>query len=452
MRGDFRSSRPRRAHWLICGALAATACSASGAAAPTTTGSSPIAVVAPSSAPPAASATTTGKPTAAATTVTAAITTTTITTITVTTSTVTTAATPDSATTTTAAGTGVTAPELTVAQLPALAPVVPTSSSPPPPPASIDAPAAIASGQLPQLDAAFSRLLQGNYAVSTTVIRDGVIVYRRAGGRAVGGGQLTTASPMVLASVSKLVTALSIARLVEGGVVALDDPVPWSAMGVITAPGWDSVTVRELITHTAGMPTARDSWFNLPGPCTIPLQAAMSAAPRATRGTWRYSNGDYCALGLLIEHLTGSRFDDAARALVFEPLHLAGEHLTTDTPRPMDGPYPRGLTQLDRLGGAGTWMASTDEIAQMVATITPQDRQALAFPGVFTDQYGWGHTGTVDGAKACAWRLEDDRTTVVAVVGGNRPGSGGELCDRVVPALAADLGITLGKPERYPRS
>ena len=257
---------------------------------------------------------------------------------------------------------------------------------------------------------------------------------------------------MVLASVSKLITSLSIARLVQGGVVTLDAPVPWAAMGLVVAPGWETVTVGELVAHTGGMPTARDSWFNLPGPCTIPLQAAMSAPPQSTRGSWRYSNGDYCALGLLIQHLTGSRFDAAARALIFEPLRLTGEHLTTDPALPTDGPYPRGLTQLDRLGGAGTWMASTDEIAEMVATVTPQDRTTLAFPGVFIDQYGWGHTGTVDGAKACAWRLEGDRTTIVAVVGGNHPSSGGEVCDLVVPALAGDLGIPLDKPDRYPRN
>ncbi len=340
----------------------------------------------------------------------------------------------------------------TVPTLPAIAPVVASSSVPAPPPPSIDAPPAVASVALPQLDAAFTRLLQGNYAASMTMIRDGAIVYRRAGGRTNGGAQLTTATPMVLASVSKLITALSIARLVEGGVVTLDTPVPWTAMGVVTAPGWETVTVRELLTHTGGMPTARDSWFNLPGSCTIPLQAAMATPPRSTRGTWTYSNGDYCALGLFIQQLTGSRFDDAARALVFQPLQLSGEHLTTDPPLPTDGPYPRGLTQLDRLGGAGTWMASTDAIAEMVATLTPQDRNSLTYPGVFVDQYGWGHTGTVDGAKACAWRIEGDRTTIVAVVGGNRPASGGDLCDRVLPALADDLGLgDLGKPERYPR-
>jgi hypothetical protein len=70
---------------------------------------------------------------------------------------------------------------------------------------------------------------------------------------------------------------------------------------------------------------------------------------------------------------------------------------------------------------------------------------------VMVDQYGWGHTGTVDGAKACAWRLEGGRTEIVAVVAGNRPSSGGRLCDQLLPALSTDLGqADLGKPHRLP--
>ncbi|MCU1500844.1 MAG: peptidase family protein, partial [Ilumatobacteraceae bacterium] len=88
--------------------------------------------------------------------------------------------------------------------------------------------------------------------------------------------------------------------------------------------------------------------------------------------------------------------------------------------------------------------------AEMVAAITAQDRAILADPGIFTDQYGWGHTGTVDGAKACAWQLEDGRTTVVAIVAGNRPSTGGRLCDLLVPALAGDLGLGTEKPVRLP--
>lgn len=303
---------------------------------------------------------------------------------------------------------------------------------------------------LPHLDAAFDTLVRGNAAVSVTVVSANGSAYKRASGRTLGGQPVTASTPMVLASVSKLITSLTIARLVEAGRLTLDARVPWTAMGLQHDPAWDGVTVRELLDHTSGMPIARDSWFDLAGPCSIPLEEALAQPPRPQRGKWAYSNGNYCALGLLISYVTSERLDSAARQLVLAGLHAGDAHLTTDQPLASDGPYAKGVARLERLGGAGTWMASSDIIATIVAAATDADMTTLAYPAVMTDQYGWGHTGTVDGAKACAWRLSGD-TTIVAIVAGNRPDSGGRLCDLLVPALAADFGITLGKPDRQPK-
>ncbi len=300
------------------------------------------------------------------------------------------------------------------------------------------------------VDAAAASLAEGNLAVSVSVLRDGRPVYGHATGTQNSGEALTTDTPMVLASVSKLVTALTVARLIEAGEMALPDAVPWTEMGLAHDPAWDGVVVGELLTHTSGMPVARRSWFDDPGSCAIPLQEALATPPTPARGAWVYSNGNYCALGLMIEARTGATFADAARELVFDPLGITGPHLTTVGAGPSDGPYAPGIARLERLGAAGTWMASSDDIAAMLAGVTPADQPVLSWPGVIVDQYGWGHTGTVDGAKACAWVMEAGRTVVVAIVAGNRPSTGGKVCDRIVPAVAADLGIWADKPVRSP--
>jgi hypothetical protein len=82
--------------------------------------------------------------------------------------------------------------------------------------------------------------------------------------------------------------------------------------------------------------------------------------------------------------------------------------------------------------------------------VTDDDLITLEWPGIIFDQYGWGHTGTVDGAETCAWTLQDGRTVITAFVSGTRPNTGGKVCDRVVPALALDLGIWADKPIRNP--
>ncbi len=82
--------------------------------------------------------------------------------------------------------------------------------------------------------------------------------------------------------------------------------------------------------------------------------------------------------------------------------------------------------------------------------MTTSDLSVLTWPGVMVDQYGWGHTGTVDGALACAWVLEGGRTVVAATVSGRSPSTGGDVCDLVVPAVAGDLGIGRGIPRPLP--
>jgi CubicO group peptidase (beta-lactamase class C family) len=256
---------------------------------------------------------------------------------------------------------------------------------------------------------------------------------------------------MVLASVSKLVTALTVARLAQEGVVGVDQFVPWEAMGFVADPAWATVTVGDLLDHTSGVPVARKSWLDDPGPCAVPLAAVLAGTPSPERGTWVYSNGNYCALGLLVELVTGERYDGAAYRLVLTPAGITGPHLTVDGSGPDDAPYAKGVARFDRLGGAGQWMASTDDVAALLASITDLDRDVLTWPGILADQYGWGHTGSVDGAFSCAWVIGDGRAVVSATVSGATPGSGGGVCDLVLPAAAADLGLPyLGEPVRTP--
>ena len=293
-------------------------------------------------------------------------------------------------------------------------------------------------------------LEDGNIAASVSVWRDGRSLFGWAAGTRSDGGAVNSDTPFVIASVSKLVTALTVARLAQLDELSTTDRVPWDEMRVAHHPGWDDVTVRELLAHTSGLPVNRKTWLDDPGSCRIPLEAALAEPPTAERGTWRYSNGNFCALGLLVEAASGQTIDRAAGELVFEPSGVTGPYLATEGLHPTSVAYSRGVTRLERLGGAGLWIASTDDVAAMLTTVTETDREVLEWPGIIVDQYGWGHTGTIDGAKACAWVLDEGATVIVAIVSGQRPSTGGAICDLVVPALAIDLGVWAGEPLRNP--
>ncbi len=302
---------------------------------------------------------------------------------------------------------------------------------------------------MPNANAAFEQLARGG-AVTVTVVRDGRSVLSRAWGTTIDGAPATSDSPMVVASVSKLLTALMIARLDDAGLTDVDAPMPWADIGITTHPGWADVTLRELLAHTSGMPVVRRAWFDGGIGCADFLPALLDRPPSDRRGDWTYSNGNYCALGLLVERLTGLPLDTAAQSLLFDPVGSTGAHLTTDGQLPADVGYRLGVERLSRLGGAGAFIVSTDDLAMVLADVTDTDRDVLRWPGVMVDQYGWGHTGSVDGALSCAWVLEAGRTVMAATVAGSSPSTGGEVCDLMVPAVAADLGSGQGEPVRSP--
>jgi D-alanyl-D-alanine carboxypeptidase len=303
---------------------------------------------------------------------------------------------------------------------------------------------------LPATNAAFELLASRNAAVSMTVLRDGVAVFARASGKTIDGAEATSDSPMVVASVSKLITGLAVARLHEQGLIDVEAQVPWALLWVVPDPAWGDVTIRELLTHTSGMPVVRTSWFDGSGDCASFLPHLVDRPPAAYRGRWTYSNGNYCALGLLVERITGLPLDQAVQQLVFDPVGATGVHLTVNGEFPTDVSHAPGIARLSRLGGAGTFIVSTDDLATAVDATTVADREVMSWPGIITDQYGWGHTGTVSGAKSCAWMLELGRTTIVATVAGNSPDKGGAVCDIIVPAIAADLNVPGGRPNRTP--
>jgi D-alanyl-D-alanine carboxypeptidase len=318
-----------------------------------------------------------------------------------------------------------------------------TTTSPPPAPE-------LGQADFPELAAAVDRLARRNPTVAVSVWRGGAPVFRDAAGTQLDGAPVDGSTPFVIASLSKLVTALTVARLVELGAITTADPVPWAALDVPHHPAWDGVTVRELLDHTAGMPVDRNRWFVGSGTCRDQLAESMSSPPTGTRGTWRYSNGNYCALGLLVEHLTGRPLAEATRILVWDPVGVAGAQLVDSGAPPDMAPHPEGLARLERLGGAGAWLASSDDLAAMLSSVGPADLATMRYPAVMLDQYGWGHTGSVLDAVTCAWVLNDG-TVVTAFVGGRSPQSGGGVCDVVLPALGRDLGLALGTPSRSPR-
>lgn len=164
---------------------------------------------------------------------------------------------------------------------------------------------------------------------SVLVVDHGRPRVRRAYGLAdlESGESATPVTNYRLASLTKQFTAAAIALLVEGGRLGFDDRVrDWlPSLPAALAP----VTLRHLLTHTTGLV----DYENLIAPdTTVALRDAdvLAFLEREDRtyftpGTaYRYSNGGYALLALIIERAAGTRFAAFLRTRLFEPLGMHG--------------------------------------------------------------------------------------------------------------------------------
>ena len=126
-----------------------------------------------------------------------------------------------------------------------------------------------------------------------------------------------------LASLTKpLVTALLCARRIELGELTLDSSVS-HYLGEFERTDRQTITIRELLTHTSGLPAWR------------PLYLLTEDEPERAAGVIAnldleykpgtrvvYSDLGYIALGLLLERMSHQRLADMAKREIFEPLKL----------------------------------------------------------------------------------------------------------------------------------
>ncbi|HXC55004.1 MAG TPA: serine hydrolase domain-containing protein [Rhizomicrobium sp.] len=141
-----------------------------------------------------------------------------------------------------------------------------------------------------------------------------------------------------VASMSKWLTAWGVMTLVESGRIDLDAPVSRYLKRWTLPPSQfdnDGVTVRRLLSHTAGLTDGLGYRGFAPGeklqtlPASLTHAAdAMPGAPGAVRvglkpgSAWRYSGGGFVLLQLLIEDVTGEPFNDYMRRAVLLPLGM----------------------------------------------------------------------------------------------------------------------------------
>ena len=142
------------------------------------------------------------------------------------------------------------------------------------------------------------------------------------------GRKVTADDPVRVASISKLVVAIGVMRLVEAGKLDLDADVSTQLGWPLRHPRWPDtpITLRLLLSHRASLTDAA-------GYYAVPLDGQLQDVlkdPRAwddahAPGSYfRYANLNFPLVAAVMEKATGKRFDRLMGELVLQPLGIAG--------------------------------------------------------------------------------------------------------------------------------
>jgi len=178
-------------------------------------------------------------------------------------------------------------------------------------------------------------------SLSVLAMRGGRVVYERQFGRRFIDGadpQRDRAADRRtlyrIASITKLVTALGVLRLLDKGVLSLDADIGTYLGYAVRNPHFPrtAITLRMLLAHTSSLRDDADYVFPpghemrdflVPGGKAYGTGAMWSA--KAPPGTYfAYCNLNSGVIATIMEKVTGERFDRLMRRLVLEPLGMRG--------------------------------------------------------------------------------------------------------------------------------
>ncbi len=233
--------------------------------------------------------------------------------------------------------------------------------------------------------------------LSIAVIDSGRIVLARGYGvTKVGGSPVTEQTLFQAGSISKAVTAVATMRLVARGTLKLDRDVneqlvSWKLRDTAVAEG-EKVTVRQLLSHSAGLNVHGFPGYALTEPMPTAVQVLNGEKPTNTQAIrieqkpgsqWRYSGGGYTILQVLMSDVAHQPFAELMQAEVLTPAGMTASTYTqplppTHSPKAATGHYPDGSAVV------GGWH-SYPEMAAAGLWTTPSDlaRFAIAFQNAY---------------------------------------------------------------------
>lgn len=298
------------------------------------------------------------------------------------------------------------------------------------------------------------------------------------------GVPVTPDAVFQIGSITKLWTTSLVMQLVDEGKVEIDAPVRayLPDFQVLDESASKSVTVRQLLTHTAGFEgdvfvstgTGEDAVKEFVE--TILPGVRQNSAPGEL---FSYNNAGFVVLGRIVEVVRGMAYSEALRRFIAEPLRLdtvatradeailhaaAVGHVRSHSSKPLEPTKTWALHHSNAPAGSMLAMSARDLLGFASATLSgkvipPESFQAVLSPQVdvpdiprFPSQWGlgwmlfdWdgakvvGHDGGTIGQAATFRVLPDGEDGAVAVAVLTNGGGAGPLREAVMAHVFVSL-------------
>jgi len=174
---------------------------------------------------------------------------------------------------------------------------------------------------------------------SFLVAKNGQILFEKYNGFANKneGTKITPETPVQIASVSKVLTATAVLKLVNAGKIDLDQKVNT----ILKTFPYEECTIRMLLSHRTGMrnyayftdhdKSVWDRHNQLTNKDILDILATKDIGLEAKTGTrFSYCNTNYAMLALIIEKITGLSYKEAMSEMIFKPLGMTHTYVFDD--------------------------------------------------------------------------------------------------------------------------
>jgi|GEM_PF-435435 len=286
------------------------------------------------------------------------------------------------------------------------------------------------------------------------VAEDGEIIYKKGWGMANKEWNIPNGpgTRFRIASMSKQFTATMIMQLVEEDRIGLDDRLTDHIPEFRQDTG-EQVTIHHLMTHTSGLPDYSEApgfWNELmrhPMSPEFVIDSLSSGDLHFEPGTqYRYNNGGFYLLSLIVERITGQDFGEALQERIFSPLGMTDsgldvpgtilENRATGYEQYVDGFENAPFRQIDNLLGTGALYSTVEDLflwdraLYTDKLLSPEYQEIMFTPNLNDYAYGLrvrkiplgesgdstlyvGHSGSVAGFNSRIVRLPEDGHCII---------------------------------------